>query len=327
MDTAFLRRAGSVLPILLPLMAIVAARAATHSDLAARNPRAAALLFLWIAADSLALAAIAKAPANRPGIRALLGAIAAGCIVATVGAAAPVREALLDLHLVTAAMGLTVTAFFGWSFLVAVRELRNGATIEQALSGVLPPQLVRFAAHELKMVRLALFRWGSAPHVPEGATGYAYHHVINPMVAAFLVLQLIEILVVDILVGHWSERAAMVLLAFGLWGALFLIALMKAFRIYPVLLAKDHVRVRAGTLIDVCVPLVSIDRVETAITREALKSTDILDAAILAHPNVVLCLASPIEYRPLFGRARRVVRVAFRLDQPEPFLRALQETR
>lgn len=321
------RVAAKLAPVLLlfaPLLAILAARIATHSHLAASHPRTAALLFLWLAADALALALIAKAPRNRPRVRALLGAIAAGCIVATLAAAEPVREALLSMPTVVTTMALTVGAYLGWSLWLAALAFRRTRSFEAAAAEVLPAPLVRFAAHESAMIRLALFSWGARPQVPEGATAFAYHRVINPMIAAFLVLQIIEILVVDLLVSHWSEWAAWVLLALGVWGALFLIALMKAFRLYPVLLDDRNLRVRAGSVIDMTVPLDAIAALEPSITHAKTKRRDVLNAAILSHPNVVLCLDRPLEYRPLFGKPRMVERVAFRLDQPAPLLEALE---
>ncbi|QZD90401.1 hypothetical protein K3148_03130 [Qipengyuania aurantiaca] len=317
-------RFAPVLLLFAPLLAILAARLATHSQIAASHPRTAALLFLWIAADALALALIAKAPRNRPGLRALLGAIAAGCIVATLAAAQPVREALLSMPAVVTAMALTVGAYQGWSLWLAALAFRRTRSFEAAAAEVLPAPLVRFAAHESAMMRLALFSWGASPQVPEGATAFAYHRVINPMIAAFLILQLIEIVVVDLLVSHWSERAAWVLLALGIWGALFLIALMKAFRLYPVLLDDRNLRVRAGSVIDMSVPLDAIAAIEPSVTHHEAKGREVLNAAILSHPNVILRLGRPLEYRPIFGKPRLVERVAFRLDQPAPLLEALE---
>lgn len=316
-----------VLLLLSPLLVIAAGRLATHSDLAAGNPRTAALLFLWLSADALALAVIAKAPANRPGLRAVLGAVAAGCIVATVGAAAPVRSALLDMHVVLTAMGLTLATFLGWSLCVAAKSWRSTHSVEQALGKVLPPQLVGSAIKESAMIRLALFSWGAEPDVPQGAKAFAYHRVINPMIATLLVLQLIEIVVVDLLVSHWSERAALVLLALGIWGALFFVALMKGFRLYPILIDETGVRVRSGTIIDMHVPFDAIMGLDPAITHEETRAKDVLNAAILSHPNVILRLSRPLEYRGVFGKMRQVNRVAFRLDEPAPFLAALPARR
>ena len=324
MTASLSARLAPIAILLAPLLAILAARLTTHSDLAARHPRTAALLFLWIAADALTLAAIAKAPQNRPGLRVLLGTIAAGCIVATVAAAGPVREALLDMQAVVLAMALTVIAYLGWSAADALRTYRRTGSAELAACEVLPANLVRFAMFESSMMRLALFKWGAPPHVPEGAQGFAYHRVINPMIAAFLVLQLIEIVVVDLLVSHWSRLAALVLLALGIWGALFLIALMKGFRLYPILLDGDCVRVRAGLLIDLRVPIDAIEELEPSITKPEADRADVLNAALFSHPNIIMRLRTPIRHAGVFGKSREVRTIAFRLDQPAPFIEALE---
>ncbi|MBX7459155.1 hypothetical protein K3152_12920 [Qipengyuania sp. 1NDH17] len=314
----------SALFVLVPLLAIAAGRLATHSELAARHPRTASLLFLWLCADSLALAIIAKAPRNRPEIRALLGAIAAGCVVATVGAAAPVRAALFDMQSVAIAMALTVALAVVWNLRAAAGRYRSSGSLSHAAEAILPSTTVKFAAKELHMLRLALVGWRLQPDVPQGARAFAYHCVINPMIAVFLVLQLIEIVVVDLLVSHWSREAAWVLLALGIWGALFFIAMMQGFRLYPVLLERHSLRVRSGLMIDLRVPLADIEAMGAAISGEELKQDHVLNAAILSHPNVVLQLARPLEYRPAFGKTRMVTRVAFRLDEPAPFVAALQ---
>ena len=53
-------------PIVLPLLSIAFARAMTFTDWAAANVVLAALLFVWIVADSLLLATIAKAKTASP---------------------------------------------------------------------------------------------------------------------------------------------------------------------------------------------------------------------------------------------------------------------
>ena len=314
----------SALFVLVPLLAIAAGRLATHSELAARHPRTASLLFLWLCADALALAIIAKAPRNRPEIRAFLGTIAAGCVVATIGAAAPVRAALFDMHSVAIAMAGTVALTLVWNLREAIGRYRNSGSLTLAAEAIFPPTTVKFAAKELQMLRLALVGWRLQPEVPRGTRAFAYHRVINPMIAVFLVLQLIEIVVVDLLVSHWSREAAWVLLALGIWGALFFIAMMQGFRLHPVLLDEQSVRVRSGLMIDLTVPLGDIEAIGAAISGEELQQRDVLNAAILSHPNVVLQLARPLEYRPAFGKPRLATRVAFRLDESAPFVEALQ---
>ena len=85
-----------------------------------------------------------------------------------------------------------------------------------------------------------------------------------------------------------------------------------------------RLRIRSGLIIDLTVPLGEIEAIGAAISSEELNHSDVLNAAILSHPNVVLQLARPLEYRPALGKSRMVTRVAFRLDEPAPFVEALQ---
>lgn len=309
---------------LAPFAAIFAARIATHSELAGRYPRAAGLLFVWIAADSLTLALIAKTPGNRPGLRAALGTIFAGCVIATLGAAQSVRAALLDMEAVIAAMALTGAAFLGWSLFRAFAVLRRTGSWQDAAGEILPAQLVKFAAFELGMMRLALVGWHRRPEVPNGALAFAGHRIENQMIAVMLALQVIEIGVVHLVISHWSMAAALILLALGVWGVMFTLALMNGLRIYPVLLMQDGIRLRAGPFTDVSVPLAAIASIEASISHEECKRRDVLRASLLTHPNIVLRLDPPLERRDILGRPRAIARLAFRLDDPAPFIAALR---
>ncbi|WP_029030152.1 hypothetical protein [Salinarimonas rosea] len=306
-----------------PVLAILAARVLTKTALAGEYPRAAALLFLWIAADALALATIAKAPDRRPGLRAILGAFAAACLIVPIAAAAPVREALFGMPAVSAAMALTLALYAFWSVTEAAIRLRQSGSLAAAVGEILPRRLVDLVHAELSMAALALFRWNVPADIPAGAQAFAYHRHLTPMVAAFLVLQLIELAVVHLLVGLWSETAALVLLALSVWGVIWLVALLKSFRIYPVLVHRNAVVVRAGSLVDETIPLDAIARRTANFDSERLKSKRTLNAAVLAWPNVFLELGSPIQVRTVFGGRRTVDAVAFRLDDPAPFFRQL----
>lgn len=320
-------RARRFAPILLPLAAIVAARAFTFSDWAAANATIAALLFAWIVADSLALGTIAKAPAHRPGLRAVLGALAAASIVILLGAAAPVREAILAMPPLLAALGLTVAAYLGWSGTLAVLAWRQERSLEAALGEIVPPRLAHALLHELGMMHLALFRWNAPRDVPEDALAFSYHRYLNPMIGTLLALQLFELAVVHFFVMMWNPLVAWILFGLSLGGVLWLIALMKSFRIKPVLLDEETLRVRSGAMVDVEIPRDAIARLAPAFDADTLKARDTLNTAILAAPNVCLELAHPVAVPTFFGGTREVERVAMRLEDSAGFLRALDLSR
>ncbi|MXP08627.1 hypothetical protein [Pseudoblastomonas halimionae] len=312
--------------ILLPVFAIGIARALTFSDWAAANATIGALLFAWIVADSLALSTIAKAPEKRPGVRALLGAFAAASVVILLGAAAPVRAAIFAMPPLLAALGLTVVAYFAWSGIRAISFYRRERSAEAALGQVVPHRLAHLIVTELGMMHLALFRWNAPPDVPHGALAFSYHRYLNPMIATLLALQVCELALVHFFVMMWNPLVAWILLAVSVGGVLWLIALMKSFRIKPVLLDDATLRVRSGAMVDAVIPRDAIARVAPSFDADLRKRKDTLDTAILSAPNVCLELSSPVSIPTLFGGSRDVLRVAMRLEDSAGFLRELAQS-
>lgn len=323
MNAAILAKARRFAPILLPLAAIGAARLLTYSDWAAANATLAALLFAWVVADSLALGLIAKADRNRPRARALLGALAAASVVILIGAAAPVRNEILAMPPLLGAMALTFATYLAWSGACAITEWRTARSLEAALGQVLPQLLVRMTLHETRMMHLAIFRWNAPRDVPEGALAFSYHRYLNPMIATLLVLQLCELAVVHFFVMMWSPPVAWLLFALSVGGVLWLVALMKSFRIKPVLLDGKTLRVRSGAMIDASIPRSAIARIVPTFDEATRRRSATLDTAILAAPNVCLELAHPVTITKFFGGTHEVTRIAMRVEDSAGFLRAL----
>lgn len=319
-------KATGLAPIILPIAAILAARFATHTELATNNPGLASILFAWIAADALALAVIAKAPNRRPGLRALLGAIAAGLVIAFVGSAAPVRDAMIDMPPLLVAIAGTLAIYLGWSGWHALSAWRSTRELVPALSEILPARLVHFLLAELDMLRIGLLSWGAKPDVPSDARGFAYHRYLTPMLATFLALQLIELAVVHLIVSQFSETAALILLALSLWGTIWLVALMKSFRLFPVLLSGSALRVRSGRIVDLEVPYASVSELVSSLCAERLAARTTLNLAHLSSPNCCIVLKQPVEYRTFLGSVRKIDAIALRLDESGAFHAAMEES-
>ena len=311
-------------PIVLPIIAIALARAMTHTEWAAANAWLAALLFAWIVADSLMLAAIAKAPDRKPGLHTLLGAAAAASAIVLVGAAEPVRAAIFAMPPLLAAAVLTLAGFALWTAVRIGRGLAQGDSIAAVAGLVLPAPLVRFMAMEMRVMRLALFGWRRGQDVPEGAQAFDYHRYLAPLLYTLLVLQAIELGVTHLLLRHWSPTAAWILFALGVGGALWLVGLAQGFRIHPVLLTDEGLRVRSGVLHDVLVPYDALGGVVRGFDGTTVKAKDTLNQAVLSWPNVMLALVRPVTVPSPFGGTREVVRIAMRIDDSAAFLAALQ---
>jgi hypothetical protein len=205
----------------------------------------------------------------------------------------------------------------------AARIARSGRGWVEAVSVIVPAPVVRLAAAEGRLLHMALFRWGGPPDAPAGARAFAYHRHLAPTCTALLVLQVIEIGVYHIFVGHWNRTAAIVLFVVSDLGLVYLVGLIKSFRFRPVLLTADGVRVRAGILIDTLIPFDQIAGIEPVVTGPIVHDPATCNAALLAWPNVVLNLTRPLPRGSWRRRRPLAWRIAFRLDEPEPFLRLL----
>ncbi|MEN3973143.1 hypothetical protein WJS89_10730 [Sphingomicrobium sp. XHP0235] len=314
---------------LLPLLVILGARIATHSDWAATHSSLAALMFAWVVADAIGLASLAKARCAKgvQRFRSLVGAIALAGPVVLLGGSAPVREALLEMPALLALFAGAGILWVGWSGRIFAQAYRAERSMETAFAAILPPKLVRAGSRELATMRIALFSWGGAQDVPAGSIGHDYHRALAPLLWVLLGLQVIELGVVHLLLMLWNETVAWVVFALTMVGIGWFVAMIKAIRLYPVLLGADGVRVRSGMLVDFMVPLDAIAIVEATFEKAVLDEKETLNLAILSAPNVALTLKRALVTEGVFGSERRVERVALHLDDPAHFLAELERLR
>ena len=310
-----------------PFVIIALTGMGVRTPLAAAYPLAALLLFLWVASDTMMLALMARS-SGRPGWHAVPGVMAGASVIAWLGSPPAIREALWATPVIMAGMAIAVLGHVAWGMARAKRVLTvpGGRAKDrwiEAVSEILPPALVRLAAAELTVIHMALFRWGGPPDVPANCRAFPYHKHLTPMCATLLILSAIEIAVYHLLVGHWSRIAAIIMFVLGDIGFVYLVGLIKSFRFRPILLTPEGVRIRAGFLIDQFVPLEAIISIETSFAGETVRDSATLNTALLAWPNILLRLDPPMPRRSFLSRKGPVSSVAFRLDDPEPFIRLL----
>jgi len=315
--------------IAAPFVIIILAGLGARTALAAAYPTAALLLFLWIATDTMLLALIVHAPDRRPRWHAVLGTAAAAGVVVWIGSPEPLRAALLATPAIAGGLAAVLLGHIGWAALRARRVFRSAGIAAQdrwiaAGSEFLPPALVRVAAGQLSAIHIALFRWGGAADMPAGSRAFAYHRHLAPMCATLLILSLIEIAVCHLLIGLWSPTAALILSVLSVFGLVYLIGLIKSFRYRPILITVEGVRIRAGLAIDRTIPLERIVAIETAIAGADVGDPATLNAALLAWPNILLRIDPPITRRSWLGPRAPIAAVAFRLDDPDAFVRLLK---
>jgi hypothetical protein len=147
---------------------------------------------------------------------------------------------------------------------------------------------------------------------------FSYHRAIAPMLWAFVAIALVELIVVHLLLAHWSRTAALILSALSLASILWLVSVIRSFRRLPVLITPDALVMRVGTLKGATVPLSQVAGLRESWDAEWLRRRDVLNLALIAYPNVVVMLHGPLQ----MGR-REVIAIAHRLDDPLAFTAAL----
>jgi len=300
---------------------------AMRTPLAASYPLIALLLFLWIAADTMMLAMIARS-VGTPDRQAVFRVLAAASLTVFIASPPILRDMIWATPAIAAGMAGAVLTHLAWAFIRAGKMLRTSPAGKErwvaAASEILPPALVRLAAAELAILHMALLRWGGPADIPPGCRAFSYHKHLAPMCAAILILSAIEMAAYHLVLGHWSRIAAIVMFVLSDFGFVYLVGFVKSFRFRPILLTPEGVRVRTGFLIDRFVPFESIARVETNVAAEKVRNPETLNAALMAWPNVILQLDQPIRRRRLRKADASYTAIAFRLDEPEPFVRLVR---
>ncbi|MEA1650748.1 hypothetical protein UAJ10_17210 [Nitrospirillum sp. BR 11164] len=312
---------------LAPLPIIAAASLAIRTPWAVAHAGLAALLFLWITADGLATGLIVAERmrlGRPPAARVVLAAIALGLVGGVLGLTPPLRSALADMPWVVAVVATLVGGHLLYGAAGAWDVLRRPgvAKLEAAAACFVPPPLAQLVAKELALLHLALFRWRAPPDVPPGCQAYGYHRDLTPLMGGLLAAQVMEIVVMDVALGIHHRTAALVLFAVGDVGFIYLLGLTKSFRLHPVLLTPQGVRIRFGLLADRLVPYEAIAHVGAA---DGLERRGPENLCRLVAPNVALTLVVPETRHRVLRPALAVTRLAFSVDEPREFIGAVRD--
>jgi hypothetical protein len=309
--------------------AILLARGAAHTQTATQHPTAAALGLLWITADALMLALMVGSVRNKPTKPQILATLCAAAVLTWVNASTAMRTAIAGSPVLSSALlGIVLLHLAAGSGLAvqAWQRSHNKAfadRLEIALAQLLPASVVRLARAELRIMTLALFRWRSEPDVPADCVGFAYHRYLAPQLWVLLCIVSIEAFGEHILIRHWNAVAGTVLAVISDVGLIYMIGLIKSLRLCPILLTPDGVRVRAGYLIDRVIPYAQIAQLRPLVSGDDVRAATCWNMGLLAWPNVMFDLNSPLPHRNLLRGNLLAITIAFRVDQPAEFTRLL----
>lgn len=169
-------------------------------------------------------------------------------------------------------------------------------------------------AGELAVFWYAFASWRRTREVPPGARAFTLHEQSGAAtLLGFLAgVSLMEAALVHLIIARWSVTVAWVLTAVSIYGAVWLGAVARSFRVRPMLVTENEVVVRAGLLWTVRIP-------RDAVAIESAVSTYDLKVPLLAEPNVVLRLRTPRIAYGIYGLRRRVSTIAIQVDDASAF--------
>ena len=191
-------------------------------------------------------------------------------------------------------------------------------------------------AWEAVLLELALYRslvrWcARRPDVSAGATPVGHARLVGPMLWLWIFGSATEVVVVEVVLRQvrtgWAEAVQVPLLVIGIWGLVWMLGLLAAYRVRPHLLTADRLRIRNGarTWVDVPLDAVLITQVAEHELPGTIRSVHHQDGLLLvgvgSRTNLQLVLPGPTVLPT--SRGEMVAdRVGLWVDEP----RAVAET-
>ena len=171
-------------------------------------------------------------------------------------------------------------------------------------------------AYESEVLRTALTGW-RAPATVEGALSYHRKSAYGAIVGALLLVTAAETTVVHLVLSRWSMKAAWLLTALGVYGALWILGDWKACRSRPVVVRDGMLAIRFGLRWRLDVPLDGITglRVPSDWSPGTEPPVD-LRLALPGARIVALELARPVTAVGIYGLRREVRTLGLGLDEP-----------
>lgn len=185
-------------------------------------------------------------------------------------------------------------------------RIRDAAT---ALLG--RPRLAGFVAFEVTTMYYALFCWRK-----KDAEGFTFHRRSGwgTIVVCILVMIAAESIGLHFLIQIWSVKAAWVMTALDVWGALWIIGDYHALRLRTTSVDERALHLRVGLRWSATIARENIAGVEAIAAESDWKRPGVLKVAFLDEPRYLLRLAEPVTIEGLAGITKRVDAIAILPD-------------
>lgn len=184
---------------------------------------------------------------------------------------------------------------------------------------------------------LALGRWVTRRRdVPPGTTAIGYARLVTPMLCLWVFGSAVEVVVLDVLLSRWWPPLRIPLLVVGVWGLVWMLGMLAAYRVRPHLLGERVLQVRDGIHARVDVPLERISSVRTvdhelpgllrSVHVEGEGDEAMLLVGVSSRTNLELVMTGPTELDTPRGPTT-VARMGLWVDEPRAVAELLRLAR
>ena len=201
-------------------------------------------------------------------------------------------------------------------------------------------RVVRFAWAALRLeitLYAALGRWiVRRPDVPDGTVPIGYSRLVAPMLWLWIFGSAVEVVVLDVLLSRWWTPLRVPFLVLGIWGVVWMLGMMSAYRTRPHLLGEDVLQVRDGiharvdVRLDRIASLRTVDHELPGLLRSVHVEGDgpgaILLVGVGSRTNLELVLTAPTSLQTPHGPTT-VARVGLWVDEPRKVAETIRRRR
>ena len=197
----------------------------------------------------------------------------------------------------------------------------GSSAIEEALGGLLPLPLARFAAAEL-LLWWYLARWICRRPVPAGSYSYHRRSPLGPLLIVVALTTPVELLLLELLLP-WN-RVRWLLAIAAVYGVVWVFGLYASMTQLQHRVEERGVRIRYGLLNEAFVPYaaiteIKVERVRATGMTEGLRVDGEEHSARMnvgSRTDITFVLAAPISIRTLRGSTPPVTRFSLAADDP-----------
>jgi len=240
------------------------------------------------------------------------------------------QQTLHWLEMLVVPLEIGVLGWVVWRASRALQKVRRGVTDDPlqrfhraALELFGNDRIAGIFTSEIGIFYYGLTAWREKPHVPTGSLSFSHHQRSGQggVVFAFLVLMAGEGFVAHLLLAKWQVVVAWLFTASTVYGALWLIADLRACILRPVVISEDEIVFRAGLRQTLVVKRALVSRVTRSQPDPSQK--DCLSLKLMGPPSHWVHLVEPVLARGAYGRLRWVSAVGLEPDDPAEFERVL----